>query len=1105
MKFTYSFYAKQILALLCFYLGFLQTVDATHAVGADLTYRCISNNNYEVFLRFYRDCGGTTAPSNPSISIAGSSGCSSVASTLALSLVSSQEVSQVCSGSSTSCSGGSIQGTQEYLYSAQVVLPSGCNFYTLSFELAARNAIITNLVNPGNADIYIETSINTALAPCNNSPEFNNIPVLYGCSNQQILFNHGSFDADGDSLSFSLINPKQGGGANIPFVSGLSPTYPLNLVSGTTFQFDSLNGQMTFTPLASTGQVAVISVLIEEFRNGQKIGSIVRDLQIIVLTNCNGSSSVVNSVSPSLGTINNNIIQFCGGGALSINFGISDADAADVLTATSDISSIIPGATVSVSGSNPINLQINIPTPTLSNGSYPFSITINDGGCPIPNVQIIGYSLVVNNNPPTVIINASVDSLCEGNPVTLTASGANTLTWDNGLTNGQPFVPSSSNTYTVVGTSNSCSDTASVAIVVKPKPILNINASNNSICLGESVSLTATGASIYAWNNNISNAIPFSPLSSSSYTVVGTADGCSDSASINIAVNAYPTVQIIAADTTICSGNAVNLTAIGANSYNWSTGLANGANYIPTTSGTLSVVGTSNGCSDTASILINVNASPSVIINSSATSLCIGDSLTLVVSGTAANYTWNNGVSNATPFAPGITTTYTATGVANNGCISTNQTTIIVNSLPNVTANSSQSILCQGEQVSLTGGGALNYSWNNGVSNGVPFSPNSSATYQVEGTDINGCRDTASVTVSYFNTPPPAASINTSSNQLCPGTTALLTGSLASGETIEWFRNGNLIAGANAAIYSTNLAGTYYNRVTNSNGCTTSSSTETISTLSLPNSAGNIAGITTLCYGEQENYSISTVGSASSYNWSIIPSNAASISVGQGSNTVKVNCQNIDFQLRVTPINSCGTGGSSTINVDMDNSFPCDDISFAANISNICEGETIVYSNYSNPNAVVGLTANWTFGSGASPATAVGNGPHTVTYNSPGLKTVRLDYVDFFGNVIFSKSYADYINVLNIASCSQVSIQLTKSTNIECYPNPTEDRVQINIENPKSGTIEITNLQGVQLHKDAFENKQNFDLSFKEFPTGLYLISIKTRHKSYISKVLKTN
>ena len=161
MKFTYSFYAKQILALLCFYLGFLQTVDATHAVGADLTYRCISNNNYEVFLRFYRDCGGTTAPSNPSISIAGSSGCSSVASTLALSLVSSQEVSQVCSGSSTSCSGGSIQGTQEYLYSAQVVLPSGCNFYTLSFELAARNAIITNLVNPGNADIYIETSINT--------------------------------------------------------------------------------------------------------------------------------------------------------------------------------------------------------------------------------------------------------------------------------------------------------------------------------------------------------------------------------------------------------------------------------------------------------------------------------------------------------------------------------------------------------------------------------------------------------------------------------------------------------------------------------------------------------------------------------------------------------------------------------------------------------------------------------------------------------------------------------------------------------------------------------------------------------------------------------
>ena len=79
----------------------------------------------------------------------------------------------------------------------------------MSFELAARNEIITNLVNPGNADIYNETSIDTVLAPFNNSPEFNNIPVLYGFSNQQVQFNHRSFDADGDSLSFNLINPNQ--------------------------------------------------------------------------------------------------------------------------------------------------------------------------------------------------------------------------------------------------------------------------------------------------------------------------------------------------------------------------------------------------------------------------------------------------------------------------------------------------------------------------------------------------------------------------------------------------------------------------------------------------------------------------------------------------------------------------------------------------------------------------------------------------------------------------------------------------------------------------------------------------------------------------------
>lgn len=279
-----------------------QIAQATHAVGADLTYTCVGNNTYEITLRFYRDCGGVAAPSSPSVTIAGNSGCSSVSSSLTLSSVSSQEVSQVCAGTQTTCAGGSVQGTQEFIYRGQIQLPTGCDSYTISFTECNRNSSITNL-NANNACIYIETVINTALAPCNNSPQFNNLPVLYSCQGQISQFNHGFFDQDGDSLVFSLINPKTTNGANISFVSGLSATTPLRLQSGTTFQFNSTNGQMTFTPQANLGQVAVISVRIDEYRNGLKIGSLIRDLQMIISANCSSLPPVSGTITPSSGTV----------------------------------------------------------------------------------------------------------------------------------------------------------------------------------------------------------------------------------------------------------------------------------------------------------------------------------------------------------------------------------------------------------------------------------------------------------------------------------------------------------------------------------------------------------------------------------------------------------------------------------------------------------------------------------------------------------------------------------------------------------------------------------------------------------------------------------
>lgn len=962
-----SSYFRHLIIIFFFFFTLNQSAFATHAVGADLTYQCTGSNTYEITLRFYRDCSGSAAPTNPSLTIVGDNGCSSVSSSLSLSRISFQEVSQVCQGTQTTCSGGNTQGTNEYLYRGQIVLPSGCDSYTISYQLSARNNAITNLVNPGNADIYVETVINTALAPCNNSPQFNNLPVLYGCPNQSIQFNHGSFDADGDSLSFSLINPKQAGGANIPFTSGLSPTMPLNLATGTTFQFNTANGQMAFTPQASTGQVAVISVLIEEYRNGQKIGSMIRDLQMIILSNCNSTSPAVGTITPSSGTVTNNVITYCGGPSLSIDFDISDPDMTDTLTASSDISAVISGATVAVIGTNPITVRLNIPTSTLPTGSYPFTITVSDGGCPIPNVQIIGYNLQVNNTPPVVSINASNTTICDGSSVTLTASGANSYQWNGSTSSTVSVSPSTSATYSVVGTTNGCSDTASVNITVNPSPIVQIGASSNSVC--------------------------------------------------------------------------------------------------------------------------------------------IGDQLTLNVSGNANNYTWSNGVVAGTPFAPTTTTTYAVTGTGSNGCTRTDQVTIPVNALPNVTANATKTTICQGEQITLSGANAVSYTWDNGVVNGVAFSPSSSTTYNVTGTDANGCIGTSQISITYSNVPAPTASIASPNTQICQGTSMTLTGNVntGNGESIAWYQNGNLINGATAASYVVTQGGTYYNIVTNSSACTAISNNLTISTETVPATPGNISGLSNLCFGEREDYSISSVSGATSYDWSISPSSAASISTGQGTNTVRVNSTNVDFQLSVVATNECGSSSASIENIDLSNGFSCNGVSFSANNTAICEGESVTFSNYTDPNQFIGLTPTWDFGAGASPANATGNGPHTVTYSTSGLKTVSLDYVDVFGGSFGGNSYTDYINVATPANCGLGVVTIGEQNNIQFYPNPTNGDVFIDFENLTSGTVQVVNMQGITLNTVEVVEEQAVQISLRDYPTAMYYIVVTTKRSKHILKAVKVD
>lgn len=1191
------------ITLLFFSLG--QTAKATHAVGADLTYTCIGNNTYEVSLRFYRDCGGSAAPSNPTIAIVGSSGCAAVTSSLSLSLVSSQEVSQVCAGTQTSCAGGTVQGTQEYIYTGQIQLPTGCDSYTISFTLAARNAAITNL-NVSGADIYVESIINTALAPCNNSPQFSNLPVLYSCQGQISQFNHGFFDQDGDSLTFALINPKTTNGVDIAFASGLSATTPLQLQTGTTFQFNSSNGQMTFTPLANIGQVAVISVRIDEYRNGLKIGSMIRDLQMIISATCSSLPPVSGTITPNSGTVTGNLIASCGGPPLVIDFSVSDPDVADILTASSDISSVISGATTSVTGTNPINIQLIIPTAGIPSGNYPFTITVNDGACPTPNVQIIGYNLQITNPSPTVTINASATTICSGNPVTFTATGANTYSWTNSVINGVPFSPTTSGNYTVIGTaSNGCTDTTSLSLNVNPSPNVTINATATTLCQGDAVTLSGSGAITYSWNNNITDGIAFTPSTTSNYTLTGTdGNGCAATSQITVNVNTLPNVVANASSTIICQGETVTLTGSGALNYSWDNSVIDGVSFSPTSNATYSVIGTDvNGCENADQITVNfVNTAPPVASNNAASNqICQGTNSLLtgtVNSGNGETIAWyynNNlitGASNSTYPAnqagayynivtntDGCTTqsstenvafytqpqavfstsaanfcggtgniiltantiagatyawldnnapiagqtqtnltistvgTYQLVVTSTNGCIDTSNAFLPINAaLPVINITAPNTSYCAGSTLTLNANldAGATYTWFlNGNSITSPtlednsISINNSGLYLVEVTNSLGCTANSN-TFTVTETPLPTAILSATSTSFCVGNSTDLSANFIAGATYEWFLNGNSLGAASLedTIWTASSTGNY--TVVINDGCANTSNALSLTSVPPPSAAGNISGTNNLCFGESESYSINSVNGATYYYWTISPVGAATISQGQGTNSVTVNSTNVDFQLSVIPTNYCGSGTSSNRNVDLDNSFGCPEVAFAANETAPCVTDLIVFTNYSSSNLGFGLSPFWDFGAGASPATATGSGPHSVTYSTPGLKTVTLEYRDQFGFAFDSRTSVDYINVTSLSACGVPITTIDNAENISMYPNPTTGDLSLDLGRiPTEANIQILSIHGKVLTSIHTENEQYFTLSLKEYTSGIYLVTVQMEESTTTLKVIK--
>jgi hypothetical protein len=333
---------------------------------------------------------------------------------------------------------------------------------------------------------------------------------------------------------------------------------------------------------------------------------------------------------------------------------------------------------------------------------------------------------------------------CNGGTVTLNGTGANTYIWSPNIQNGTTFTPSINQTYTLTGiNANGCSAWDQTDVLLQQ---FSIDAgANQSVCQGSSITLSATGASSYTWNNNVINGQSFVPSQGGYYTATAISpEGCIAKDSLLITLNPLPIVNA-GNDTVVCGGATILLNATGAQNYTWNNGVANGQSFQVNATSTFVVSGTSAaGCTAQDSLEVIVNAIPNINAGQDIYT-CQGQAVTLNAVG-GINLQWNNGIQDGVPFVPVSNGTYIVTGMSNDGCYGSDTLVLNYGNLPDLNAGPDQNI-CFGEEVTLTGAGGIFMYWNNGVADGIPFVPQTSNNYVLTGASPEGCVGTDTVWV----------------------------------------------------------------------------------------------------------------------------------------------------------------------------------------------------------------------------------------------------------------------------------------------------------------------------------------------------------------------
>jgi len=491
----------------------------------------------------------------------------------------------------------------------------------------------------------------------------------------------------------------------------------------------------------------------------------------------------------------------------------------------------------------------------LSAGNY--TVRVMDGltNCVFTNTfNILQPSLVGS------MIFISHPTVCAGQSSTITALGTGgspgyNFNWLGGSNTDTYVVTSSTagiNTYTVyLSDQSACSTTGVATVTFVANPILTV--SNPNICPFETATLTASGATSYTWNNTTTGN-PFfdTPSTNQTYTLTGSALGCTSTTTINIFIKSIP-VPILSSNNPVCNGNNLIFSATGGTSSVWSgpqfySSLLQTNTIIaasPAHSGLYNVTVTAaNSCTANASINLTVHPTPT--LSAIGSTVCSNQVLNLSANSVVgASYYWmgpnnfNSVFQNPSIQNPvaGISGNYTVRATSAQGCTNTSIAQVTVTTLP-ITFPHSNSPLCFGDVLQLNGNnttGAQNYNWqgpngfisllqNPNINN---ISTSASGIYTIT-VSAGPCVRSNTTMVTVNNLPSPIASNN---GPVCENNPLDLQVATPPNNSIigyVWQGPNNYLAYvAQARINTTQLmhAGIYTIMVTDVNGCRNISTT----------------------------------------------------------------------------------------------------------------------------------------------------------------------------------------------------------------------------------------------------------------------------------------